>query len=54
VRLLMTTPGVGPVVAPTYAAAIDDPGRFRYSAAVGAHFGLTPKIELDPENETGG
>src|SRR5262249_36655800 len=43
VRLLMTTPGVGPIVALTYAAVIDDPGRFRSSRAAGAHFGLTPQ-----------
>ena len=42
-RLLMTTPSVGPIVALTYAAAIDDPNRFRSSKATGAHFGLTPK-----------
>ena len=42
-KLLMTTPCVGPVVALTYAAAIDDPGGFRSSKATGAHFGLTPK-----------
>jgi transposase len=42
-RLLMTTPAVGPIVALTYAAAIDDPSRFRSSKAAGAHFGLTPR-----------
>ena len=42
-RLLMSTPAVGPIVALTYASAIDDPGRFRSSKQVGAHFGLTPK-----------
>src|ERR1700729_2858913 len=42
VRLLMTAPGVGTIVALTYASAIDDPARFRSSKAVGAHFGLTP------------
>jgi transposase len=41
--LLMTTPSVGPIVALTYASAIDDPMRFRSSKATGAHFGLTPK-----------
>src|SRR5438067_8941484 len=41
--LLMTTPAVGPIVALTYASAIDDPARFRSSKATGAHFGLTPK-----------
>jgi transposase len=42
-RLLMSTPGVGPIVALTYAAAIDDPNRFKSSKQAGAHFGLTPK-----------
>jgi transposase len=42
-KLLMTTPAVGPIVALTYAAAIDDPKRFRSSKAAGAHFGLTPR-----------
>ncbi len=35
-RLLMTTPGVGVIVALTFVAAVDDPGRFRSSKAVGA------------------
>jgi transposase len=35
-KLLMTTPSVGPIVALTYAAAIDDPKRFRSSKATGA------------------
>jgi transposase len=42
-RLLMTTPAVGPIVALTYAGAIDDPARFKSSKQTGAHFGLTPK-----------
>src|ERR1700681_1209620 len=41
-RRLMTTPGVGPVVALTYRATVDVPARFRKSKAVGAVFGLTP------------
>jgi len=40
---LMTTPGVGTLVALTFVAAVDDPERFRSSRAVGPHFGLTPK-----------
>jgi transposase len=40
-RRLMTTPGVGPVVALTYRATVDVPARFRNSKAVGAVFGLT-------------
>ena len=42
-KLLMTTPAVGPIVALTYASAIDDPGRFKSSKTAGAHFGLTPR-----------
>jgi transposase len=42
-RLLMSTPGVGVIVALTFASAIDDPGRFKSSKRVGAHFGMTPK-----------
>jgi transposase len=42
-RLLMSTPGVGAIVAVTYASAIDDPGRFKSSKQVGPHFGITPK-----------
>ena len=40
--LMMTTPGVGPVVALTYRATVDVPARFPNSKAVGAVFGLTP------------
>ncbi len=42
-RLLMSAPAVGPIVALTYASAVDDPSRFKSSKQVGAHFGLTPK-----------
>jgi transposase len=42
-KLLMSTPAVGPIVALTYSAAIDDPARFKSSKMAGAHFGLTPK-----------
>jgi transposase len=42
-KLLMSAPAVGPIVALTYASAIDDPARFKSSKRVGAHFGLTPK-----------
>src|SRR5258706_6827108 len=38
---LVSTPGVGPVVALTYRATVDVPARFRKSKAVGAVFGLT-------------
>ena len=42
-RRLMTTPGVGPIVALTYRAAVDQPERFVSSKSVGAAFGLTPR-----------
>ena len=53
-RLLMSTPGVGVLVALTYVAAIDDPARFRSSKAVGAHFGLTPKKYQSGETDVTG
>ena len=40
-RRLMTTPGVGPVVALDDRATVDVPARFRKSKSVGAVFGLT-------------
>jgi transposase len=40
---LMTVPGVGPIAALTFKAAIDDPSRFKSSRTVAAHFGLTPR-----------
>jgi transposase len=53
-RLLMSTPGVGVIVALTYVAAIDDPERFRSSKSVGAHFGLTPKRYQSGETDVTG
>ena len=50
-RLLMSTPAVGPIIALTYASAIDDPGRFKSSKQVGAHFGLTPKRHQSGETD---
>jgi len=44
-RRFCGTPGVAPVAALTFKAAIDDPARFAKSKIVGAHFGLTPKRE---------
>jgi transposase len=53
-RLLMTAPGVGVIVALTFAAAVDDPGRFRSSKAVGAHFGLAPRKYQSGETDVTG
>ena len=54
-RRLMSVPGVGALVALTFASAVDDPARFRRSRDVGAHFGLTPKRYQSGETDvTGG
>lgn len=53
-RLLMSVPGVGVIVALTFVAAIDDPGRFKSSRAVGAHFGLTPRKYQSGETDMSG
>jgi len=50
-RLLTSVPAVGPIIALTYASAIDDPARFRSSKRVGAHFGLTPKRHQSGETD---
>jgi transposase len=54
VRCLMTTPGVGALVALTFSAAVDDPARFRSSRMVGAHFGLTPRKYQSGETDVTG
>ena len=53
-RRLTTAPGVGSIVALTFAAAIDDPGRFKSSKTVGALFGLTPKRYQSGEADVSG
>lgn len=39
----MAIPGVGPIAALTFKAAVDHPSRFTSSRTVAAHFGLTPR-----------
>lgn len=41
---LMTVPGVGAITAQTFAAVIDDPGRFKRSSDLGAYLGLVPRL----------
>lgn len=53
-RLLMTMPGVGPIVALTFAAAIDDPTRFRKSKDIGPWVGLTPSRDESGERKVVG
>jgi transposase len=42
-RAFMTVPGIGPITALSFMAAIDDPERFKRSRNVGAYLGLTPR-----------
>lgn len=51
---LMTTPGVGALVALTYRSAVDDPSWFGKSSTVGAYFGLTPKKYRSGETDRDG
>lgn len=53
-RRLMTTPGVGVLVAMTFVAAVDAPERFRSSRDVGPHFGLTPRKYQSGETDRSG
>jgi transposase len=48
-RRLMTVPGVGPITALAFCAAIDEPSRFQRSRSVGAYFGLTPRRHASGE-----
>jgi transposase len=52
-RLLTSVPAVGPIIALTYASAIDDPGRFKSSKQVGAHFGRWQKSPVTGEHVIG-
>ena len=54
-RLLMTCPGVGVIVATSFAASIEAPEYFRRSRSVGAYLGLTPARHQSGEiDRTGG
>lgn len=53
-KLMMTMPGVGPVVALTVRAAIDDPERFRSSKSIGPWAGLTPRRNQSGEMDVVG
>ena len=51
---LMTMPGIGPVVALTFRAAVDDPARFRSSKRIGPWVGLTPSRNQSGERDVSG
>src|SRR5207244_5505905 len=53
-RRLMSTPGVGPLVALSLVSAVDDPARFASSNTVGAYFGLTPSRYQSGETDRSG
>ncbi len=52
--LLMTMPGVGPVVSLTFLSAVDDPGQFRRSKDIGPWVGLTPGRDQSGERDVTG
>jgi transposase len=53
-RRLLSVPGVGPVVALTYATGIDVPERFAHSRDIGPHFGLVPRKYASGEIDRNG
>jgi transposase len=54
VRLLMSAPGVGTIVAMGYMTGVETPARFSHSSSVGAYFGMTPKRYQSGEIDTAG
>src|SRR5690606_6315270 len=50
-RRLMTIPGVGPVTAVTFVAAIDDVSRFEHAYRLQSYLGLTPGESSSSERE---
>lgn len=50
-RLLMTVPGVGPITAVRYRAALDDVTRFKSSHGVQSYLGLTPGERSSSERQ---
>ena len=51
---MMTVPGVGPIAALNFKAAVDDPSRFKRPRTVAAHFGLTPRRYQSGEHDNPG
>lgn len=51
IRRMMSVPGVGPMTALAFKAAIDDPKRFTSSTKVGPYLGLTPRQYQSGESE---
>jgi transposase len=53
-RRLLTVPGLGPIIALTYATGVDDPARFAHARDLGPHFGLTPRKYASGEIDRNG
>lgn len=53
-RRLMTIPGVGPITALAFCAAVDVPERFKRSREIGAYFGLVPRRHQSGEIDYSG
>lgn len=51
---MITVPGVEPIAALTFKAAVDDPACFKRSRTVGAYFGLTPRRYKSGEHDNPG
>jgi len=51
---LTSVPGVGPIVALSFIATIDDAERFRKAKDVGAYLGLTPRRYQSGETDWSG
>lgn len=54
VQRLQTVPGVGPVVALTFRAFVDDAGRFAHAGQVSAAIGLVPREDSSAERQQRG
>lgn len=50
-QLLMSVPGVGPLVSCAYVATLDDPRRFAQSTQVPAYLGLVPSVHQSGETD---
>jgi transposase len=53
-RLLMTAPGVGPIISLSFVTAVENPKRFVDPGDIGAYFGLTPKQYQSGETDRKG
>jgi transposase len=51
-RRFLEIPGVGPICALSFYAAIEDPSRFRRNADVGAYLGMVPRVRQTGQNMT--